>query len=152
MAAPTEIAEDIAAPPTDLPVAAQADSQTEQPQVRAAAAGETLATGMSLLEIEDTAALPPHLSHDPQTNQKRSDPFQFGSRFLSQDDDPFEFNAWDHVETDDAYKEYSEQQYEMQRQSPVSDMDKCTLTICSLCACNLTPPPLQQAQVMIYLA
>ncbi|KAK2047787.1 methyltransferase domain-containing protein [Colletotrichum somersetense] len=67
---------------------------------------------------------PPHRSHDPQYNQKRSDPFQFGSRLLGEQDDVFEFNAWDHVETDDAYKEYAEQQYEMQRQSPVSDFDK----------------------------
>ncbi|OHE95895.1 methyltransferase [Colletotrichum orchidophilum] len=66
----------------------------------------------------------PHRSHDPQFNQKRSDPFQFGSRLLGEQDDVFEFNAWDHVETDEVYKEYSEQQYEMQRQSPVSDFDK----------------------------
>ena len=69
-------------------------------------------------------AVPPHRSHDPTNNQKRSDPFQFGSRYLSQDDDPFEFNAWDHVETDDAYKEYAEAQFEKQRQAPASDFDK----------------------------
>ncbi|KAK1833238.1 S-adenosyl-L-methionine-dependent methyltransferase [Podospora conica] len=66
----------------------------------------------------------PHRSHDPQFNQKRTDPFQFGSRLLQEQDDVFEFNAWDHVETDDAYKEYSEQQFAMQRQSPVNDFDK----------------------------
>ncbi|KAI0840221.1 methyltransferase [Hypoxylon sp. FL0890] len=71
-----------------------------------------------------TAELPPHRSHDPQLNQKRSDPFQFGSRYLQEDDDVFEFNAWDHVETDDAYKEYADQQFAMQRESPVSDFDK----------------------------
>lgn len=69
-------------------------------------------------------AVPPHRSHDPAYNQKRSDPFQFGSRYLGQDDDPFEFNAWDHVETDDAYKEYAEAQFEKQRQAPASDFDK----------------------------
>jgi tRNAThr (cytosine32-N3)-methyltransferase len=68
--------------------------------------------------------LPAHRSHDPRTNQKRTDPFQFGSRFLEAGDDVFEFNAWDHVETDDAYKEYAERQFEMQRQSPVSEFDK----------------------------
>ncbi|GJN74625.1 actin binding protein [Purpureocillium lilacinum] len=75
---------------------------------------------------QDDAAgeLPPHRSHDPAKNLKRSDPFQFGSRFLSKEDDVFEFNAWDHVETDDAYKEYTERQLEMQRQAPVSDFDK----------------------------
>ncbi|KAG7288757.1 hypothetical protein NEMBOFW57_005114 [Staphylotrichum longicolle] len=88
---------------------------------------EKLAAGMSSLEIAQDgqqAQLPPHRSHDPQYNQKRSDPFQFGSRYLGQEDDVFEFNAWDHVETDDTYKEYAEQQYAMQRQAPVSDFDK----------------------------
>ncbi|KAK6072993.1 actin-binding protein [Seiridium cupressi] len=70
------------------------------------------------------ADTPAHRSHDPENNQKRTDPFQFGSRYLQQEDDVFEFNAWDHVETDDVYKEYAEQQYQMQRQSPVSDFDK----------------------------
>ncbi|PFH61946.1 hypothetical protein XA68_15708 [Ophiocordyceps unilateralis] len=68
--------------------------------------------------------VPPHRSHDPAKNWKRSDPFQFGSRYLTDGDDVFEFNAWDHVETDDKYKEYAESQYEMQRQAPVSDFDK----------------------------
>ena len=91
---------------------------------------EKLAAEVSSLKIaqgeqgEQKQAKPPHRSHDPQYNQKRSDPFQFGSRYLQEDDDVFEFNAWDHVETDDAYKEYAEQQYSMQRQSPVSDFDK----------------------------
>lgn len=113
---------DIAASSAAQPVAAQADPQAE-PQVRADAE-EKLAADVASLAVTDETALPPHRSHNPDYNQKRSDPFQFGSRFLEQGDDPFEFNAWDHVETDDAYKEYSEQQYEMQRQSPVSDFDK----------------------------
>ncbi|KAJ1329397.1 tRNAThr (cytosine32-N3)-methyltransferase [Microdochium nivale] len=70
------------------------------------------------------ATIPSHRSHDPQYNQKRSDPFQFGSRFLKEEDNVFEFNAWDHVETDDTFKEFAEQQYAMQRESPVSDFDK----------------------------
>lgn len=69
-------------------------------------------------------SVPPHRSHDPANNLKRSDPFQFGSRYLEAGDDVFEFNAWDHVETDDAYKLYAEGQLEKQRQSPVSDFDK----------------------------
>ncbi|KAG8666415.1 hypothetical protein FPOAC2_11527 [Fusarium poae] len=72
----------------------------------------------------EATEVPPHRSHDPTNNLKRSDPFQFGSRYLSQGDDVFEFNAWDHVETDDAYKEYAEQQYAKQRQNPVSDFEK----------------------------
>ncbi|KAI9704090.1 MAG: hypothetical protein M1836_006951 [Candelina mexicana] len=73
---------------------------------------------------ESTNTIPPHRSHDPQNNLKRSDPFQFGSRYLEQGDNVFEFNAWDHVETDETYKEYAEVQYAKQRESPVSDFDK----------------------------
>lgn len=99
---------------------------TEQP--------DKLAAAISSLETQDAAdsagaapgQLPAHRSHDPQFNQKRSDPFQFGSRFLSQDDDEFEFNAWDAVEPDDVFLEYAEKQYAMQRDSPVSDFDKRT--------------------------
>ncbi|KAG5809330.1 hypothetical protein H9Q74_006002 [Fusarium xylarioides] len=72
----------------------------------------------------EAAEVPPHRSHDPTNNLKRSDPFQFGSRYLNEGDDVFEFNAWDHVETDDAYKEYAEEQYAKQRQRPVSDFEK----------------------------
>ncbi|PHH64910.1 hypothetical protein CDD81_3767 [Ophiocordyceps australis] len=79
---------------------------------------------MASHDDETAAIVPPHLSHDPANNLKRSDPFQFGSRFLTETDDVFEFNAWDHVETDDAYKEYAERQFEMQRQAPVSEFDK----------------------------
>jgi tRNAThr (cytosine32-N3)-methyltransferase len=68
--------------------------------------------------------VPHHRSHDPENNLKRSDPFQFGSRLLSEEDNVYEFNAWDHVETDDTYKEYAEEQFAKQREAPVSDFDK----------------------------
>jgi len=90
-----------------------------------------LVEDLSSLTVQDSSTATdssqelPHRSHDPQNNLKRSDPFQFGSRFLSEEDNVFEFNAWDHVETDDAYKEYSELQFAKQRESPVSDFDKC---------------------------
>ncbi|OTB16881.1 hypothetical protein K445DRAFT_316393 [Daldinia sp. EC12] len=93
----------------------------------AALPDEDLLAKAEALTVQDGAAeaqLPAHRNHDPQYNMKRSDPFQFGSRYLQEDDDVFEFNAWDHVETDDTYKEYAEQQYAMQRESPVSDFDK----------------------------
>ncbi|PQE31983.1 actin binding protein [Rutstroemia sp. NJR-2017a WRK4] len=90
-----------------------------------------LVEGVSSLQIDEiiaatdaTEQIPPHRSHDPQHNLKRTDPFQFGSRFLSEEDNVFEFNAWDHVETDDTYKEYAELQYAKQREAPVSDFDK----------------------------
>ncbi|KAF2134226.1 methyltransferase [Dothidotthia symphoricarpi CBS 119687] len=63
-------------------------------------------------------------SHDPSNNQKRTDPFAFGSRFLEEGDNIFEFNAWDHVSVDDSYLQFSEEQYERQRQDPVSDFDR----------------------------
>lgn len=110
-----------------------ADAALSQP------AQDSLVAGVASLTMtpptEDKAAEEqplPHRSHDPQFNQKRTDPFQFGSRYLQEQDDVFEFNAWDHVETDDAYKEYAEQQFAMQRQSPVNDFDKCKFYFFSL--------------------
>ncbi|KAF2034746.1 methyltransferase [Setomelanomma holmii] len=67
---------------------------------------------------------PSSRSHDPTNNQKRSDPFAFGSRYLEEGDNIFEFNAWDHVSVDDTYKAFSEEQYSRQRQDPVSDFDR----------------------------
>ncbi|KAL7268039.1 hypothetical protein RUND412_009354 [Rhizina undulata] len=55
---------------------------------------------------------------------KRSDPFMFGSRFLNPEDDVFDYNAWDHVETDDAYKAYTAEQIAKQREKPVGEFDK----------------------------
>lgn len=74
--------------------------------------------------IEPLTELPPHRSHDPNNNLKRSDPFKFGSRYLEPTDNVFEFNAWDHVVPDSAYYTYCEAQYTSQRASPVSDFDK----------------------------
>ncbi|CEL11693.1 hypothetical protein ASPCAL14792 [Aspergillus calidoustus] len=68
--------------------------------------------------------VPPHRSHDPANNLKRVDPFQFGSRYLEQGDDVFEFNAWDHVEPDDEFLAFAEVQYAKQREAPCSDFDK----------------------------
>lgn len=67
---------------------------------------------------------PANRSHSPTNNQKRSDPFAFGSRYLEEGDNIFEFNAWDHVEVDPAYQSFSSEQFEKQRADPVSDFDK----------------------------
>ncbi|USW57948.1 Putative methyltransferase type 12, S-adenosyl-L-methionine-dependent methyltransferase [Septoria linicola] len=55
---------------------------------------------------------------------KRSDPFQFGSRYLEDGDDMFAHNAWDHVSVDPEYNEFIEQQTLFQRANQVSDFDK----------------------------
>jgi tRNAThr (cytosine32-N3)-methyltransferase len=67
---------------------------------------------------------PASRSHDPSNNQKRSDPFSFGSRILEEGDNIFEFNAWDNVSVDDTYKAFSEEQFSKQRADPVSDFDR----------------------------
>ncbi|KAL8709718.1 MAG: hypothetical protein Q9225_007408 [Loekoesia sp. 1 TL-2023] len=74
--------------------------------------------------IEIVQDVPPHRSHDPTTNLKRSDPFQFGSRYLLPSDDPFEFNAWDHVEPSPSDLAHFESQLAAQRAAPVSDFDR----------------------------
>jgi tRNAThr (cytosine32-N3)-methyltransferase len=68
--------------------------------------------------------VPPSRSHDPSNNQKRTDPFSFGSRYLEEGDNIFEFNAWDHVTVDSTYQAFSEEQFSKQRQDPVSDFDR----------------------------
>lgn len=96
---------------------------------------EDVSIEVSELDISSTSALPDHrssdslssvpahLSHDPANNQKRTDPFQFGQRYLTASDDVFAYNAWDHVTPDSAYSVYAESQYEFQRSNPVSEYD-----------------------------
>jgi len=56
--------------------------------------------------------------------EKRSDPFQFGTRYLEEGDDIFAHNAWDHVEVDPQYSEFIEQQTTFQRENQVTDFNK----------------------------
>ncbi|KAF3278546.1 hypothetical protein TWF970_004553 [Orbilia oligospora] len=69
---------------------------------------------------------------------KRSDPFQFGTRYLEEGDDEFAFNAWDHVEVDDDYKAYAEGQYDMQRSNPFPILTTATAE---------TSPPIRLLEV-----
>ncbi|KAL1957573.1 hypothetical protein VTO42DRAFT_5684 [Malbranchea cinnamomea] len=66
----------------------------------------------------------PRRPDGPTSEEKRKDPFQFGSRYLEEGDDVFEYNAWDHVETDPEYRQFAELQYAKQRAHPVSDFDR----------------------------
>ncbi|KAF2725630.1 methyltransferase [Polychaeton citri CBS 116435] len=63
---------------------------------------------------------------DPSSEnpQKRSDPFQFGTRYLEEGDDIFAHNAWDHVEVDAQYDNFIQQQIQLQRENGVTDFDK----------------------------
>ncbi|KAL1992022.1 hypothetical protein VTN49DRAFT_4054 [Thermomyces lanuginosus] len=79
---------------------------------------------VTIAQLVEPPTVPPHRSHDPRYNARRSDPFAFGQRYLEEGDDVFEYNAWDHVETDDDYKAYAEVQYQKQRENPVSEFDK----------------------------
>ncbi|PKY06110.1 methyltransferase [Aspergillus campestris IBT 28561] len=79
---------------------------------------------VAMVQSVTPPTVPAHRSHDPSNNQKRTDPFLFGSRYLEEGDDVFEFNAWDHVEPDDEFKAFAETQYAKQREAPVSDFDR----------------------------
>jgi len=84
---------------------------------------DTLPAIQTPTPTEETQAIPPHLSHDPLTNAKRTDPFQFGQRYLSEKDDIFAYNAWDHVVPDDDHLAFAQEQYAKQRAAPVSSFD-----------------------------
>lgn len=71
----------------------------------------------------DTPPAPPAVRIIPD-GPKISEPFQFGSRFLLSEEEVFSHNAWDHVETDAAYKAFSTSQLAAQRSKPVGDFDK----------------------------
>ena len=69
----------------------------------------------------------PEPRQTPPTNAlKRSSPFQFGTRTLSEADDVFAWNAWDHVDpsTDVVYTDYAAKQYAFQRENAASDWDR----------------------------
>ncbi|KAI5849979.1 putative actin-binding protein ABP140 [Tricharina praecox] len=86
----------------------------------AAAAGEG-EESVDAKEEQEQTSVPANAKPD---GPKVSDPFQFGSRLLLPTDDPFSFNAWDHVEIDDEYAAFTQEQLSAQRAKPVSAHDK----------------------------
>ena len=101
------------------PPSIQALSLEEEPKP-----GQEETSESNQRDDDNDSSAAPHRSHSPTKNLKRSDPFQFGSRYLQPEDDVFEFNAWDHVTPDAAYDAYAESQYALHRQHPVSEWDK----------------------------
>ena len=101
-----------------------AASSQDSPDISSLSIGSPVQTSDQSIPSHPITEIPPHRSHNPNNNLKRSDPFKFGSRYLEPTDDAFEFNAWDHVLPDSAYSTYCEAQYTSQRASPVSDFDK----------------------------
>ncbi|OKL56589.1 hypothetical protein UA08_08108 [Talaromyces atroroseus] len=79
---------------------------------------------ITISQLVEPPTVPSWRSHDPDRNAKRTDPFAFGQRFLEEGDNVFEYNAWDHVETDEDYRAYAELQYAKQRENPASDWHK----------------------------
>lgn len=80
---------------------------------------------------EDAYGVPAEFApvRKPATNsnenpEKRTDPFQFGTRYLEEGDDIFAHNAWDHVEVDSQYNDFIEQQTLFQRSNQVTPFDK----------------------------
>jgi len=80
-----------------------------------------------LLKSTTPSGKPFRSRHGPEADPKTTPPFVFGQRLLSAEDDVFDYNAWDHVETDDVYKEYMREQIEKQKEKPVSEFDRSKL-------------------------
>lgn len=60
----------------------------------------------------------------PPNGPKDPTPFKFGTRLLTDPSSVFEHNAWDHVETDEAYRAASAAQISFQRSRPVDPFNK----------------------------
>ncbi|KAI4147332.1 MAG: hypothetical protein LQ340_005607, partial [Diploschistes diacapsis] len=61
-----------------------------------------------------------------RTGAKRTEAFQFGTRYLGATDDVFAWNAWDHVDgtADARFVAYAREQYAFQRANRASEWDR----------------------------
>lgn len=57
-------------------------------------------------------------------NRQGDNPFEFGNRYLKNEEDVWAHNAWDHVEWGEEQLLEAERQLAAQKQTPVSDFDK----------------------------
>ncbi|KAJ8103270.1 S-adenosyl-L-methionine-dependent methyltransferase [Lipomyces tetrasporus] len=55
---------------------------------------------------------------------ERDDPFQFGQRYLDDEDAVWDYNAWDHVEWDEEQEILAQEKLQKQRENPVNDFDR----------------------------
>ncbi|MCJ1243861.1 hypothetical protein MMC30_001058 [Trapelia coarctata] len=125
------MAEPALSPPSLTPLSLHATLASTNPPRIPSSAPATPSSPPPLSSIRNIAThvqpptIPPHRSHSPSNNLKRSEPFQFGSRYLEENDNVFEFNAWDRVDpsTDTLYTDYMAQQYAFQREHAVSAFD-----------------------------
>lgn len=63
-------------------------------------------------------------SKEPSRVERGDRPYEFGKRFLTDEEDVWKFNAWDHVEWGPDQKEEAERQLAAQAQTPVNEFDK----------------------------
>jgi hypothetical protein len=74
----------------------------------------------------------------PAERRERLHKVPFGSRFLTEQDDVFSHNAWDHVVPPPEWEDDAKKTLDMQRQAQVSKEMKCKLRDCHLSSFRLT--------------
>ncbi|CDR44340.1 CYFA0S14e01992g1_1 [Cyberlindnera fabianii] len=76
-------------------------------------------------DIEETPVVPQvTTTEEADTRIGRDDPFQFGQRTLTSDDDVWKHNAWDNVEWGQEQVLEAEEKIKKQYENPVDDFDK----------------------------
>ncbi|KAK9378389.1 S-adenosyl-L-methionine-dependent methyltransferase [Kockiozyma suomiensis] len=86
-----------------------------------------LESSLNTISLEDTTIADEKVEEQskwdiPRT--ERDDPFQFGQRFLDDEEAVWDHNAWDHVEWDEEQAQIAQEKIAAQRENPVNDFDK----------------------------
>jgi tRNAThr (cytosine32-N3)-methyltransferase len=109
-------------------IASAQTAPVELAQVLPASTNETTQTNgqeTSSSEIVDGPS-----DETPAERRERLHKVPFGSRFLTEQDDVFSHNAWDHVVPPPEWEDDAKKTLEMQRQAQVSKEMKCEFQIC----------------------